>query len=124
MATTFQDFLQDCRKYKTVPIIEQYHVDMLTPIQIFQTLQTDACYILESNDSESNWSNYSFIGLEPMYFIKEENGTFQLQNRKQMVMDKDVSLSALFHRMTVSFNVKKSGDRCAVFRRSCRKNRL
>jgi len=107
MATTFQDFLQDCRKYKTVPIIEQYHVDMLTPIQIFQTLQTDACYILESNDSESNWSNYSFIGLEPMYFIKEENGTFQLQNRKQMVMDKDVSLSALFHRMTVSFNVKK-----------------
>lgn len=107
METSFQDFLQDCRSYKTVPIIEQYHVDMLTPIQIFQTLHKDALFILESNDKESNWSNYSFIGLDPMYFIRETKGVFELQNTEKRVLDQDASLSSLFQRMTERLKAKK-----------------
>ncbi|MBM6619860.1 anthranilate synthase component I [Bacillus suaedaesalsae] len=66
-------FLKDCLQYNTIPIVKTFFVDTLTPIQLIQVLKDEAVYLLESNDEQSRWSNYSFIGLSPFMTIEEEN---------------------------------------------------
>lgn len=73
---TIIDFLQAAKTYKTIPILQQFFVDTITPIQIMQQLQGEAVYLLESNDLASPWANYSFIGLNPKYRLIEENNRY------------------------------------------------
>ena len=72
---SFNDFSKSAGSYKTLPLIESFYTDVLTPIHMFNALKDDALYILESQDPASEWSNYSFIGLDPFIDISEaENG--------------------------------------------------
>lgn len=66
--------------------------DTKTPIQLFQLFQDRASFILESNDSLSPWSNYSFIGLDPKYFFLEKDGKFSLINHvgKTIIENEDL----------------------------------
>lgn len=72
----FSAFMKDAVRFKTIPIIESFSVDTLTPIQMVEKLKDDIVYLLESEDESSSWSRYSFIGLDPFLTIKEENGRF------------------------------------------------
>jgi len=104
---SFEQFLDDCKKFKTIPIINQFYIDTLTPIQIFNAFQKEAVYILESNDEQSKWSNYSFIGIHPKYFIKECMGEFALLDEKNRKVMGDKSLSRLFKKYEQHLQVKK-----------------
>ncbi|KMM61397.1 anthranilate synthase component I [Bacillus glycinifermentans] len=72
----FSTFMKEAVRFKTIPIIESFSVDTLTPIQMVEKLKDDIVYLLESKDESSSWSRYSFIGLDPFLTIKEENGEF------------------------------------------------
>jgi anthranilate synthase component 1 len=74
--STFENFQQQALTHKTVPVIDTFFTDILTPIHMFHALKDEASYILESNDSSSEWSNYSFIGLDPMFEMKEIDESF------------------------------------------------
>lgn len=77
-----QTFLEEASQYLTIPIIKKMYVDSITPVDLFQNLQKEAIYLLESNESSSEWSNYSFIGLQPFLTIHEQDGMYELQDQK------------------------------------------
>lgn len=76
MSTTLDDFTTAADKFSTIPVYEQFFIDTITPIQMFQKLKDSANFILESKDSHSKWARYSFIGLNPYVILQEENGRF------------------------------------------------
>lgn len=88
--TTLQSFLEDAKQFKTIPIISHFFADTLTPIQIFQQLEDEAVFLLESKDEQSPWSRFSFIGLSPKYYLKESKGTFLFLNgQKELLLKND-----------------------------------
>ncbi|MFD1738549.1 anthranilate synthase component I [Bacillus salitolerans] len=85
-------FLEDTVHYQTIPVSRSYHVDTLTPIQLFQSLQNEAVYLLESNDEQSPWSNYSFIGLNPFLSIEEKNDELHVLDQEGASLFNSVQL--------------------------------
>lgn len=73
---TFNDFSKSAGSHRTLPLIESFYTDVLTPVHMFNALKDDALYILESQDPASEWSNYSFIGLDPFIDISEDGDGF------------------------------------------------
>jgi anthranilate synthase component 1 len=76
-------FLKDADHFRTIPIVKSFFVDTLTPIQIFQAFKEEAVYLLESNDEQSPWSNFSFIGLNPFISIEENNDKLHVLNKQK-----------------------------------------
>jgi anthranilate synthase component I len=81
MTNTYTSFLEDSSHFLTIPITKTLYVDSLTPVDLFQRVQDEAVYLLESNDDTSPWSNYSFIGLNPFLYVAEENGEYIIKDR-------------------------------------------
>lgn len=77
--TTKQAFTDASLSHRTIPYMEHYFSDTLTPIDVFRHFQEDAVYLLESKDEASPWSRYSFVGLHPSYRIVEQGGEFRLE---------------------------------------------
>ncbi|MFC4324177.1 anthranilate synthase component I [Litchfieldia salsa] len=100
-------FLSDSLKYKTIPIIKRFIVDTLTPIQIFQNVESDASFLLESKDDESSWSRYSFIGLKPFLFIQENSGVFTVKNESKQKLIKKETLKEAFNWVEQTLAIKK-----------------
>ncbi|NLP51917.1 anthranilate synthase component I [Bacillus sp. RO1] len=78
----FAEFLDASKQFKTIPIIESFFEDTLTPVSIFQALRKEAVYLLESKEPDSDWARYSFIGLNPFWKITAENTTITLREVK------------------------------------------
>lgn len=78
----FAEFLEASKQYKTIPIIESFFEDTLTPVSIFQALKKEAVYLLESKEPNSDWARYSFIGLNPFMKITGKDVTITLQEEK------------------------------------------
>ncbi|WP_174522653.1 anthranilate synthase component I [Alkalihalobacillus trypoxylicola] len=88
MKTSYQNFCEAAKVYKTVPVVEQFFADGLTPIQIVHQLTDEVSFVLESNDDASIWSNYSFIGLHPLYHLVEEQNqfcTYEVTTNKKLI---------------------------------------
>ncbi len=92
----FSSFISDCKSYKTIPIIKKIVGDTLTPIQLFQNLEQEASFLLESKDQHSEWSRYSFVGLDPFLFIDEINGEFMIKGKNQQTLIKKPTLKGAF----------------------------
>ncbi|MCA1030514.1 anthranilate synthase component I [Bacillus timonensis] len=103
---TFTSFKQDAMHYRTIPIMKRFYGDMHTPIQIFQSLEAEASYILESKDEQSEWSKYSFIGLNPFMFIEEVNSKFLIKNKHKKLISKKDSIKNAFTFMNEFLSVK------------------
>ena len=78
----FAEFLHASKHYKTIPIMESFFEDTLTPVSIFQALRNEAVYLLESKEPKSDWARYSFIGLNPFLKITAEDTTISLREEK------------------------------------------
>jgi anthranilate synthase component 1 len=90
-------FIRDADHFRTIPILRSYFVDTLTPIQIFQAFKDEAVYLLESNDEQSPWSNYSFIGLNPFITIEEKNGELHVLNKQKELLFSTRELQKSIH---------------------------
>lgn len=96
ITTTKPSFLHDSATYKTVPIVGHFFADTVTPIQLFQQLEKDAVFLLESKDEQSPWSRFSFIGLTPIFFITEQQGKYTVANQEQRIISELDSLKQAF----------------------------
>lgn len=72
-------FIKDAKHFRTIPFISHFFADTLTPIQIFQQLESEAVFLLESKDEQSPWSRFSFIGLSPKFYLKEKNNSYHFR---------------------------------------------
>ncbi|WP_102345777.1 anthranilate synthase component I [Bacillus sp. Marseille-P3661] len=89
-------FLEDAKKYLTIPVVKRFFVDTITPIQIYQNVQDDACFLLESKDEGSPWSRYSFIGLNPFLYVEEDGKTFFIKNKEKDIVETTSSFRDAF----------------------------
>ncbi|WP_078546085.1 anthranilate synthase component I [Litchfieldia alkalitelluris] len=105
--TDITSFLSDSINYKTIPVIKRFIVDTLTPIQIFQNVEQEASFLLESKDEESSWSRYSFIGLKPFLFIHENNGIYTVKNENQQQLARRTTLKEAFSWVEQTLAIKK-----------------
>ncbi|HET7615636.1 MAG TPA: anthranilate synthase component I, partial [Bacillales bacterium] len=106
MNTSRSSFLRDAAKYKTVPVTRRFFVDTLTPIQLFQQLNQEAVFLLESRDDASPWSRYSFIGLNPYGYLTEENGNFRYEDRTTGIQLSGGDFQSTFQKAIDHLNVK------------------
>src|SRR5699024_7930586 len=125
---SFNDFSKSAGSYKTLPLIESFYTDVLTPIHMFNALKDDALYILESQDPASEWSNYSFIGLDPFIDISEAENGFLMTDfdtdktlpsplcRKRLIILEIMSM----HILTVLTFLLKAGLSATSITRPCR----
>ncbi len=104
---TFAQFLEDAKAYKTIPFVSHFFTDTLTPIQIFHQLEQEAVFLLESKDDQSPWSRYSFIGLNPTYYLKEKNRQFLFLNEKQEIILKKPNFNNAFQSALDYLQVKE-----------------
>ncbi|MGP4060854.1 anthranilate synthase component I [Halobacillus sp. H74] len=106
--TTYESFKSDAETYRTIPITQSFYTDTLTPIHMFHALNDEAVYMLESQDPESPWSNFSFIGLDPMIEIKEKNQTFSITDFHYNSTEKTTSFEAAFQKVVEDLQVKQA----------------
>jgi len=104
--SSFSTFCEDSKHYRTIPIVKKYIVDTFTPIQLFQLFKEEAVYLLESKDAESDWSRYSFIGLNPFLFIEETHGEFSLLNEQRKTIAKSNSITQTFKELQKQLSIK------------------
>ena len=103
---SLQVFLQDSKTYNIIPIQEHFFSDRITPIELFKSVENEAVYLLESKDDKSDWSNYSFIGLNPMFTI-EGSEMLYLKDTKEHILYESKSLPDLFNEINNILKVKK-----------------
>ena len=106
LQTDFASFSEDSSHFKTIPIIESFSVDTLTPVQLVEKLQENIVYLLESQDETSAWSRYSFIGLDPFLTIKEECGRFHACDQKQKKLYSASQLKEILEWMSETYSIK------------------
>ncbi|WP_088102205.1 anthranilate synthase component I [Halalkalibacter urbisdiaboli] len=104
--TSFAAFQQAAATYKTVPVVQRFFADGLTPIQIVHQLGEQVSFLLESNDDESSWSKFSFIGLNPLYELIEEDGIYRTYSKQREVIVESTSFQQTFNETMTYLNVQ------------------
>jgi len=105
MNSTLTDFLEECDRYRLVPVVKRMFADTTTPIQIFQRFQEEAVFLLESNAETSKWSRYSFVGLNVNYELIEKEEQFYFQSNDEVISSSDNFVSVwkdVFHYLNPS----------------------
>ncbi|WP_280768221.1 anthranilate synthase component I [Salipaludibacillus daqingensis] len=105
LAMTIDQFKTEAKTYDTVPMSARVFADTKTPIQLFHLFNEQASFLLESKDPLSPWSNYSFIGLNPKYYIEDQSGEFVFKNNHGEVIFKDNEFQAAWQRALKYLNV-------------------
>ncbi|MCP3030231.1 anthranilate synthase component I [Halobacillus sp. A1] len=106
--TTKESFLADAEEYRTIPISQSFYTDTLTPIHMFHALRDEAVYMLESQDPESPWSNFSFIGLDPMIDISQQEGTFIIEDFQEKTTRTASNFKDAFEKTVDELKVKQA----------------
>ncbi|MHB1127183.1 MAG: anthranilate synthase component I [Bacillota bacterium] len=77
---TLEQYLEQAKRAKIVPVWEELVVDLDTPISIYKKVcKGDYTYLLESVDGGENVARYSFIGLRPMLTLTSSGNRLTLQ---------------------------------------------
>ncbi|CDQ20418.1 anthranilate synthase, component I [Halobacillus karajensis] len=105
--TTFDSFQTDAKEHRTIPITQSFFTDTLTPIHMFHALKEEAVYMLESQDPESPWSNFSFIGLDPMIQIKEVDRKFQIEDFQHNTIQDVSDFKTAYEKVVEELGVKQ-----------------
>ncbi|RKD25710.1 anthranilate synthase component I [Ammoniphilus oxalaticus] len=75
--------------YNLIPIRMTFMADQETPISIYQKLQRDGSFLLESVEGGSRWARYSFIGLHPLLTFETKQGLTKIQHRDGRLEQKE-----------------------------------
>jgi anthranilate synthase component 1 len=93
---TFLEFQKSADTFKTIPVFQRFFADGLTPVQIVHQLGEQVSFLLESKDEQSSWSRYSFIGLNPMFELVEENGMYRTYSKSREVVIEEKTFQQAF----------------------------
>ncbi|KKK35881.1 anthranilate synthase component I [Salinicoccus sediminis] len=104
--TTYESFAHDAANYRTVPVVQSFYTDVLTPVHMFHALKDEAVYMLESQEPESPWSNFSFIGINPIMDVVETAGEFIISDLQYGSKMGAPSFKEAFERVLLELDVK------------------
>lgn len=104
--TTYETFLNDAETFCTIPVVQSFYTDVLTPVHMFHALRDEAVYMLESQEPESPWSNYSFIGINPMIDVAEADEEFVITDLQHDFTTRASSFKEAFDAVLNELNVK------------------
>ncbi|AKG74445.1 anthranilate synthase component I [Salinicoccus halodurans] len=104
--TTYEAFLNDAKTFRTVPVVQSFYTDVLTPVHMFHALKDEAAYMLESQEPGSPWSNFSFIGINPMIDVTEVNNEFVIRDLQYSFTAKKPSFKSAFDTVLAELKVK------------------
>lgn len=108
---TITTFLKDATHFQTIPIVRRFFADVFEPLKIFENLQDEAVFLLESKDDSSPWARYSFIGLSPFLTIESETGrSFSVMDEHGKEIMKASSLKDAFLFIEKQLRVKRLTD--------------
>jgi len=70
----------DTDGFRYIPLKKEIYSDFFTPIMVLKKLkvESDHCFILESNEDAAQWGRYSFIGFNPKHEITCNNGRLSI----------------------------------------------
>lgn len=105
LTMTLDQFETEAKKYDTIPMSVRVFADTKTPIQLFQLFNEQAAFLLESKDPLSQWSNYSFIGLNPRYYIEDQSGDFVFKNKRGETILKEKTFQLAWEQALKYINV-------------------
>ncbi len=108
ISITEQEFIKQAANSTTIPVTTTVVADTKTPIQLFQLFDEEASFLLESRDPLSSWSSYSFIGLNPMQFLKDSETGFSCYDVSGRELWQEESLQAAWERTMKDFNVSEN----------------
>jgi len=104
--TTYESFVNDAENHRTVPVVQSFYTDVLTPVHMFHALKDEAVYMLESQEPESPWSNFSFIGINPMMDVVETTGEFVISDLQYGSKTRASSFKEAFEYVLLELDVK------------------
>ncbi|MFC0559885.1 anthranilate synthase component I [Halalkalibacter alkalisediminis] len=103
---TFLEFEKTAETYHTIPVYQRFFADGLTPVQIVHQLSDQVSFLLESKDEQSPWSRYSFIGLNPMFELLEENQVYRTYSKNRDVVNEANTFQKAFDETMAFLNVQ------------------
>ncbi len=106
---SLQAFLRDADKHHTIPLTTGFYSDTLTPVRIFQSLDEEAAFLLESNEDGHERSRFSFIGLNPFLEIRENTSVFHVEEFDSGHIEQLPSFKDAFDYVQNKLRVKSPG---------------
>jgi anthranilate synthase component I len=100
-----ENFIKQAELYQTVALSVTVVADTKTPIQLFRLFDEEASFLLESKDPLSPWSSYSFIGLNPVKFLRDENETFVCRSSDNQKLWSESDLQTAWEKVMDSFHI-------------------
>ncbi|WP_018922244.1 anthranilate synthase component I [Salsuginibacillus kocurii] len=94
--TTQASFFEQAKTYDLIPYVKQLFSDTHTPIAMVQQLRDEVAFLLESKDEASPWSRYSFIGLNPRYYLRESETGFHLERKNKEICLERATIQGIF----------------------------
>lgn len=85
-----EEFLNLKMKGKTFSVIGEYRGDEITPITIFNTLEGEKKFILESGCKSDSFGRYSFMGVNPFKEIEGDSKGILEDIKKEMEYEFDI----------------------------------
>ncbi|QKS71097.1 anthranilate synthase component I [Paenalkalicoccus suaedae] len=102
---TKQQFYEEASMNRTVAVSASTVADTRTPIQLFNICNDEASFLLESKDPLSPWSNYSFIGLNPKYFLRDKGDEFIFSDKNDHILFCENNLQTAWDRAMATLDV-------------------
>jgi anthranilate synthase component 1 len=79
ISPSFDEFKNLSNFGNLIPLYEEIHYDLETPISLFAKFINDKpSFLLESVEGGDKWARYSFIGLKPSLVFRSKNSRFEL----------------------------------------------
>tara|TARA_B100000029_G_C17608350_1_gene968250 strand:+ start:10517 stop:12007 length:1491 start_codon:yes stop_codon:yes gene_type:complete len=81
---TFEEFESLAKVHKTIPVYQRILADLLTPVGAWAHLieQTDNGFLLESVEKGTQYSRYSYLGINPKMILKNQNSKTYIKTKK------------------------------------------
>ena len=72
---TFEEFKSLAKEHRTIPVYQRILADLLTPVGAWAHLiqQTDNAFLLESVRKGTEYSRYSYLGINPRMILKHQS---------------------------------------------------
>lgn len=76
---SFDEFKKLSEKGNLIPVFEELHYDLETPVSSFRKIKNDKySFLLESVEGQEKWGRYSFLGSNPLLLFRSKGNRFEI----------------------------------------------
>ena len=83
---SFSDFKKSATRGNLIPIFEEVHYDLETPISAFRKIDDgESSFLLESAEGGEKWGRYSFLGSGPSHILRSKGEGFEVLKKGEVL---------------------------------------